>query len=59
MADKDIALKCPLCQTAMHWSTENIYRPFCSEHCKNKDYLSWANEENYIQSDSPEEWSEQ
>ena len=35
-------VKCPTCQKAVIWSTENKYRPFCSERCKLIDLGEWA-----------------
>ncbi len=43
---------CPHCATSLQWSTDNPYRPFCSERCKNKDFIAWANEENSLPGDS-------
>ncbi len=28
----------------MKWTTENLFRPFCSEHCKLIDLGAWAAE---------------
>ncbi|MCB0417109.1 MAG: DNA gyrase inhibitor YacG [Bdellovibrionaceae bacterium] len=37
---------CPVCQSPAVWDVrQNPFRPFCSEHCKNKDLGKWANEE--------------
>ena len=33
---------CPQCNAAMVWSTDNPYRPFCSERCKLIDLGQWA-----------------
>ena len=33
---------CPQCNAAMRWSTDNPYRPFCSERCKLIDLGQWA-----------------
>lgn len=33
---------CPQCNAAMLWSTDNPYRPFCSERCKLIDFGQWA-----------------
>ncbi len=33
---------CPQCNAAMLWSTDNPYRPFCSERCKLIDLGQWA-----------------
>lgn len=39
---------CPKCQKAVEWSSDNPYRPFCSERCKLIDFGAWANEEHSI-----------
>lgn len=36
---------CPNCRTLTEFSTENKFRPFCSERCKLIDLGLWANEE--------------
>lgn len=33
---------CPQCNAAIVWSTDNPYRPFCSERCKLIDLGQWA-----------------
>lgn len=48
MSDKVIIVDCPTCGAKVTWSAENPERPFCSQRCKNKDLLGWANEENTI-----------
>lgn len=40
--------ECPCCKTPLTWNPENPWRPFCSERCKNKDFIAWANEENKL-----------
>lgn len=42
-------VKCPCCGTEITWSSDNPNRPFCSETCKNKDFVGWANEEHIIE----------
>lgn len=37
-------LPCPLCGKAVIWSSENRWRPFCSERCKLIDLGQWASE---------------
>lgn len=39
---------CPTCKTRIAWSRDNPHRPFCSERCRNADFVAWANEENSI-----------
>ncbi len=40
--------QCPNCKTELEWNNNNTHRPFCSDRCKNKDLIAWANEENTI-----------
>ncbi len=42
---KSIVVQCPICGKAVEWRSENLYRPFCSERCKQTDLGAWANEE--------------
>lgn len=44
-------VKCPGCGTAVAWTTENPSRPFCSERCRNEDFVGWANETHSIPGD--------
>lgn len=37
-------VNCPRCATRVVWSSENPWRPFCSEHCKMMDLGAWASE---------------
>lgn len=39
---------CPSCKTKVAWVASQEFRPFCSESCKNKDFIGWANEEKRI-----------
>jgi endogenous inhibitor of DNA gyrase (YacG/DUF329 family) len=45
---KALLVKCPECGTETAMSNDNPYRPFCSQQCKNKDFIGWANEEKVI-----------
>ena len=38
-------VKCPTCGRQTEYSTENEFRPFCSERCKLLDFGAWADEE--------------
>ncbi|MEQ1773244.1 MAG: DNA gyrase inhibitor YacG [Burkholderiales bacterium] len=42
MASRTVS--CPRCATRAIWSSENPWRPFCSEHCKMMDLGAWASE---------------
>ena len=35
---------CPTCSKATVWSSDNRWRPFCSERCKLIDLGQWATE---------------
>jgi endogenous inhibitor of DNA gyrase (YacG/DUF329 family) len=35
---------CPTCGGESVYASENPYRPFCSERCKNVDFGAWASE---------------
>jgi uncharacterized protein len=37
-------VRCPQCGGDSVWSTENKFRPFCSERCKMIDLGAWASE---------------
>jgi len=37
-------VNCPRCAAKVVWSTDNPWRPFCSEHCKTMDLGAWATE---------------
>ncbi len=38
-------INCPNCGRETEYSTENEFRPFCSERCKLLDFGAWADEE--------------
>ena len=44
MAKRVLTVTCPQCGGKSVWSTENRYRPFCSERCKLIDLGAWASE---------------
>jgi len=37
-------VSCPQCGASIEWTTQNRYRPFCSERCKLMDLGAWATE---------------
>jgi endogenous inhibitor of DNA gyrase (YacG/DUF329 family) len=43
-AAKQRVVNCPQCGKPVPWSTENPYRPFCSERCRLIDLGQWASE---------------
>lgn len=48
-------VKCPRCGKGVAWSTDNRYRPFCSERCRQIDLGAWANEEYRVAGSEPVE----
>ena len=44
MPAKEKKVRCPQCGGESLWSSENKYRPFCSERCKLIDLGAWASE---------------
>lgn len=49
---KILIVKCPICQTAVEWLSENRFKPFCSERCKLIDLGDWATETHKIPGDT-------
>ncbi|MFM0647704.1 DNA gyrase inhibitor YacG [Paraburkholderia bryophila] len=37
-------VKCPTCGKDVLWTSENRFRPFCSDRCKQVDLGAWAAE---------------
>ena len=37
-------VRCPTCGGDSVYASENPYRPFCSERCRNIDFGAWASE---------------
>ena len=44
MTTKPRKVRCPQCGGDAVYSSENPWRPFCSERCKQIDLGAWANE---------------
>ena len=42
--DLNPLIPCPTCERPLRYSTDNEFRPFCSDRCKNKDLAGWASE---------------
>jgi uncharacterized protein len=45
---KPIIIKCPTCSRQVKWTSEETYKPFCSERCKLIDLGEWVMEEKRI-----------
>lgn len=41
---KPPVVACPTCAAAVAWTSENRWKPFCSERCKLIDLGQWATE---------------
>jgi uncharacterized protein len=46
-------VKCPQCGGESIFASSNVYRPFCSERCKNIDFGAWASESFRMETDTP------
>ena len=44
---------CPTCGRKAPWSTDNPWRPFCSERCRLIDLGEWLGEEKRIPGEQP------
>lgn len=44
---------CPACSVESIYSTDNVYRPFCSARCKGIDLGAWASESFRMPTDAP------
>ena len=51
-----LIVNCPTCAEPVIWKTENEFRPFCSERCKEADLGAWASEEYAVPAESQDEW---
>lgn len=47
-------VNCPTCATPVEWTTDNPFRPFCSNRCKQIDLGAWATEQYVIPGGIPE-----
>ena len=46
-------VRCPACGGDSVYATDNPYRPFCSERCKNMDLGAWASESFRMPTEAP------
>lgn len=44
---------CPQCGGDSVFHNSNLYRPFCSAHCKGIDFAAWASESFRMPTDAP------
>lgn len=54
MTKKPLVVACPQCGNETVWSSDNRYRPFCSERCKLIDLGAWASESYSIPEKEPQ-----
>jgi endogenous inhibitor of DNA gyrase (YacG/DUF329 family) len=47
-----LVVNCPHCGHPVNWKPESLFRPFCSERCKNRDFGEWVFEEKIIPGES-------
>jgi endogenous inhibitor of DNA gyrase (YacG/DUF329 family) len=47
-------VKCPTCRRPVQWSSESLYRPFCSDRCRLVDLGAWLTEQHKIPDESPD-----
>ncbi|NOT12588.1 MAG: DNA gyrase inhibitor YacG [Methylococcaceae bacterium] len=45
-------IRCPTCRKPVPWTTEQLFKPFCSERCKLIDLGEWVMEEKRIPGES-------
>jgi endogenous inhibitor of DNA gyrase (YacG/DUF329 family) len=45
-------VKCPTCKCPVEWSSESLYRPFCSDRCRLIDLGAWFDEQHRIPDES-------
>ena len=42
---------CPGCNEEIVWDEDNPWRPFCSQRCRDEDFLAWSREQRVIEGD--------
>ena len=45
-------VKCPTCRRELDWSSDNAFRPFCSERCRLIDLGAWFTDGRAIPGDA-------
>lgn len=44
----ELSVDCPNCKAVVIWNDKAPHRPFCSQRCKDGDFIGWANETKII-----------
>lgn len=47
-------VRCPQCGKLIEWRSDNPFRPFCSERCKQIDLGAWASESYRVPATPPD-----
>jgi endogenous inhibitor of DNA gyrase (YacG/DUF329 family) len=56
MQNKDgFEAKCPTCGKKFLWDSTSLWRPFCSQRCRDIDLGEWLDEGHRIEDNSPEQ----
>ena len=53
---KTLTVNCPTCSKNVAWLETSIFRPFCSDRCKQIDLGAWADESYSIPTEVKDEW---
>jgi uncharacterized protein len=50
-----LTVRCPACGRKAVYAPSNVWRPFCSERCRDQDLGAWASERFRIAAEQPDE----
>lgn len=56
---KPLTVACPTCKKPVRWTSEEKFKPFCSERCKLIDLGDWATEAHKIPGEELDDPSEE
>ena len=48
-------VRCPACGGESLFAPSNLFRPFCSQRCKNMDFGAWASEQFRVAAEPPQD----
>lgn len=48
---KPLEVQCPGCGVSLPWDASQPFRPFCSQRCRDADFIGWAQEAHRISGD--------
>jgi uncharacterized protein len=52
---KPRTVACPSCKGPSRYASDNLFRPFCSERCRDMDLGAWASEQFRVEAEPPAE----